>query len=155
MCSLSPCQCRQNFASALILIACMPSGIASGFTCLLKAFAHALPPLALLTPKRDLRFRTALAITGAPSGGPWVKLANGRSSSIRTSARSSSKWVWSGNSKQNQSDGTRSEPLSKAMCVKLSTQWPLGANLRSGRTAPGTAPAQHYFSDRGVTVWAI
>ena len=58
MCSLSPCQCRQNFASARILIACMPSGIASGVTCLLKAFAHALPPLALLTQKRDLRFRT-------------------------------------------------------------------------------------------------
>jgi hypothetical protein len=61
MCSLSPCQCRQNFPSARILIACMPSGIASGITCLLKAFAHALPPLALLTQKRDLRFRTLWA----------------------------------------------------------------------------------------------
>jgi hypothetical protein len=40
--------CRHNFTSARILIACVPSGIASGVTCLLEPFAHALPPLGLL-----------------------------------------------------------------------------------------------------------
>jgi hypothetical protein len=53
--------------------------------------------------------RTALAITDAPSGGPWAKGANGRSSSRPTSARSSSNWAWAENSKRNQTDGTRTE----------------------------------------------
>jgi hypothetical protein len=61
----------------------------------------------------------ALAISVAPSGGPWAKFASRRSSSRRTSARSSSNWSWGENSKQNQAAGTRTEPLSKAMFLKL------------------------------------
>ena len=52
----------------------------------------------------------------------------------------------------NQADGTRTEPFSKAMFLKLNTQWPQGANPRSGRAAPGTASSPALFSDRGVTV---
>jgi hypothetical protein len=55
------------------------------------------------------------------------------------------------NSKQNQPVGTRIEPLSKAMFLKLQSQLSLGANPRSGRTAPGTASGAAQVSDRGVT----
>jgi hypothetical protein len=55
------------------------------------------------------------------------------------------------NSKQNQATETRTEPSSKALFWKLNTQWPRGANPRSGWTAPGTASGPALFSDRGVT----
>jgi hypothetical protein len=40
----------------------------------------------------------------------------------------------------------------KAMLLKLRYTWPLGANPRSGRTAPGTASGPALFSGRGVTL---
>ena len=61
MCSLSPCQCRQNFAAARILMRACPLGLRAALPVCSKLFAHALPPLALLTQKRDLRFRTLWA----------------------------------------------------------------------------------------------
>src|ERR1700731_2385517 len=46
--------------------------------------------------------------------------------------QSSSNWAWAGNFKRNQADGTRTGPSSKAMFLKLNTQWPQGTNPRSG-----------------------
>jgi hypothetical protein len=63
-----------------------------------------------------------------PPGGPWAKLANDRSSSTRTGARSSSKRAWAENSKRNQSDGTRTEPFSQAMFLKL--QYPMAVGCQ-------------------------
>jgi hypothetical protein len=104
--------------------------------------------------------RSCLRITGAPSGGdhgqsartadhpplsnygctlgggPWAKCANGRSSSRRTSAPSSSKCAWAENSNRNQAHGTRTEPFPKAMFLK--------SNVSAG-PGPAPPPAQHYF----------
>jgi hypothetical protein len=69
-----------------------------------------------------------------------------------TSTRPLSKWAWGENFKRNQVARTRTEPFPKAMFLKLNTLLPLGANPRSGWTAPGTASGPALFSDRGVTV---
>jgi hypothetical protein len=57
-----------------------------------------------------------------------------------------------GKSKRDQSDGTTTEPFSKAMFAKLKYAMSAGCYPRSGRAAPGTASGPALFSDRGVTV---
>jgi hypothetical protein len=56
------------------------------------------------------------------------------------------------NSKQNQAAGTRTEPFSKALFLKLQYAMADGSYATSRRTAPGPGAGPALFSDRGVTV---
>ena len=66
--------------------------------------------------------------------------------------QSSSNWAWAGNFKRNHADGTRTGPSSKAMFLKLNTQWPQGANPRSGPAGAGTAPAGSLANQDAVMI---